>query len=217
MKKEVAEYLKKCLECQQVKVEHQHSVGLMSPLHIRKWKLEIVSLHFIIELPGKKIQHNSIMVVVDTLSKETHFPPMQYTFGTTQIAQIFMNEFFWLHGIPKMRVLDKDAKFTLKFWKLLFGGVGTKLNFSTSYHPQTDGHTERTNQILEYMLRMYLRDKRIKWENFLHLAEFTYNNIYQESIKMSYFEPFYGRKCHTPLSWSQLEKRLILGPNALQE
>ena len=78
--------------------------------------------------------------------------------------------------------------------------MGTKLNFSTAYHPQTDGQTERTNKILEDMLRMYVMDRPSKWEDCLHLAEFAYNNSHQSSIKMSPFEALYGRKCHTPLS-----------------
>ena len=78
--------------------------------------------------------------------------------------------------------------------------MGTKLNFSTAYHPQTDGQTERTNQILEDMLRMYVMDRPSKWEDYLHLVEFSYNNNYQSSIKMSLFEALYGRECCTPLS-----------------
>lgn len=93
----------------------------------------------------------------------------------------------------------------------------TQLNFSIAYHPQTNGQIERTNNILEDMLQMYFMDQHTKWEDFLHLIEFSYNNNYQDSIKMSPFEALYGGKCHTPLSWSQLEERLILGLDALQE
>ena len=95
--------------------------------------------------------------------------------------------------------------------------MGTKLNFSTSYHLQNDGQTERTNQILEDMLIMYVMDRPTKWEDYLHLAEFAYNNSYQASIRMSPFEALYGRNFHTPLSWSQPEDKIILGPKALQE
>ena len=95
--------------------------------------------------------------------------------------------------------------------------MGTKLNFSTAYHPQTDGQTERTNQILEDMLRMYVMDRPSKWKDYLHLVEFSYNNSYQSSIKMSPFEALYGRKCRTPLSWSQPEDKLVSGLDTLQE
>ena len=103
-----------------------------------------------------------------------------------------------------MIVSDRDAKFRTAFWKGLFGCMGTKLNFSTAYHPQTDGQTERTNQILEDMLRMYVMDRPSKLEDYLRLSEFAYNNSYKSSIKHA-------------LSWSQLEDKIMLGPDALQE
>ena len=98
---------------------------------------------------------------------------------------------------------------------MIVWGMGTKLNFSTPYHPQTDGQTQRTNQILEDMLRMYVMDRPSKREDYLHLAEFSYNNSYQSSIKMSPFEALYGRKCRTPLSWRQPQDKLMLGPYIL--
>jgi hypothetical protein len=90
-----------------------------------------------------------------------------------------MKEIFRLHGIPKMVISDRDVKFTSNFWKELFVGLDSNLNFSTSYHPQTDGKTEQTIQILEEMLRMYVRTKPTKWEEYLNLVEFAYNNGYQ--------------------------------------
>jgi hypothetical protein len=91
-------------------------------------------------------------------------------------------------------VSDKDSKFTSKFWKGLFKGFITNLNFGTSYHPKSNGQTERVKQAIEDMLRMYLMDKPYKWEDYLHLVEFTYNNGYQASLKMILFEALYGRK-----------------------
>lgn len=93
-----------------------------------------------------------------------------------------------------MIVSHRDIKFTSNFWKALFGGLGTKLNFSSTYHPQTDGQTERTNQILEDMVRLYVMDQPPRWEDFLHLGEFSYNKMYQEKIKMSSFEALYEQK-----------------------
>ena len=94
------------------------------------------------------------MVVVDTLSKAAHFIPVQSTFGIAQVENVFMKEIVRLHGVPKMIIFDRDEKFNAVFWRSLFGGMETKLNFSTSHHPQTDGKTERTNQIMEDMLRI---------------------------------------------------------------
>ena len=99
-----------------------------------------------------------------------------------------------------MIVSDRDAKFTTNFWKSLFKCLGTQLNFSTAYHPQTDGHTERVNQVLEEMLRMYVMDKPGKWEDYLQLVEFAYNNNFQVSLGLSPFEILYGHKCNTPIS-----------------
>jgi hypothetical protein len=91
-------------------------------------------------------------------------------------------------------VSDRDPKFTSKFWKGLFKGFITNMNFSKTYHQETDGKTERVNQVIEDMLRLYVMDKPSKWEDYLHLVEFYYNNGYQASLKMSPFEALYGRK-----------------------
>ena len=128
-----------------------------------------------------------------------------------------MKEIFRLHRISKVIISNRDPKFTGNFWKSLFKGLDAKLNFSTAYHLQTDGQIERVNQVLEDMLWMYVRDYPKKWEYYLHLVEFAYNNHYQDSAKLSYFEILYGRKCKTPISWSNLVDRLMLGPNLLKE
>ena len=128
-----------------------------------------------------------------------------------------MKEIFRLHGIPKMVISDRDAKFTGTFWKALFKGLDTQLNFSTAFHPQTDGQTERVNQILEDMLRMYVMNQPKKWEEYLHLVEFAYNNHFQASAKLSPFEILYGRKCNTPISWSSPVDRIMLGPEMLKD
>ena len=141
------------------------------------------------------------MVVVDKLSTEDHFIHVKTTYKATNIATIFMKEVFCLHGIPKMIIYDKDSKFTSNFQKSLFKGLDTVLNFSTTYHPQTDGKTERVYQVLEDMLRMYVRDHPKKWEEYLHLVDFSYNNHYQASAKLSPFEILYGQKCNTPISY----------------
>ena len=99
----------------------------------------------------------------------------------------------------------------------MFKGLNTTLNFSTSFHPQIDGQNERLNQVLEYLLRMYVKDQPGKWEDYLHLVEFAYNNNYQASARFSPFKILYGRKCNTPISWSNPVDRLVLGPELLKE
>ena len=152
------------------------------------------------------------MVGVDKLSKASHFIPMKTTYKVANIADIFLKKIFRLHGIPKVIISDRDPKFTGNFWKYLFKGLNTTLNFNTSFHPQTDGHTERVNQELENLLRMYVKEKLGKWEDYLHWIEFAYNNHYQALARYSPFEILYGRKCNTPISWSNPVDRLVLGP-----
>ena len=118
-------------------------------------------MDFITGLPVTWRQHDSIMVVVAKLKKESHFILVKSTHKTDDIANIFMKEIFKLHGLPKAIISDRDVKFTSKFWKGLFADLGTKLSFSTAYHPQTDGQTKRVNQVLEDMLRMYVMENQL--------------------------------------------------------
>ena len=136
-------------------------------------------MDFITCLPKNFLHHDSIMVGVDKLSKVSHFIPVECTYKDVNIVDIFMKQIFRLHGVPKVIVSDRDTKFTGNFWKDLFKGLGTQLNFSIAYHLQTDGQTERVNQVLEDMLRMYVMDKLGKWEDYLHLVDFAYNNNFQ--------------------------------------
>ena len=99
-------------------------------------------MDFIIGLPMTWRQHDSIMVVVDKLTKASHFIPIKSTYKVDSITKLFMKDIFILHGFPKAIISDRDTKFTSNFWKGLFAGLGTKSNFSTAYHPQTDGQTE---------------------------------------------------------------------------
>lgn len=117
------------------KVEHQDPSRLLQPLPISEWKWEVIYMDFIIGLPMTVRQHDSIMVVVDNLSKVAHFIPVKSTYKTSDIENIFMKEIFMLHGLPRAIVSDQDAKFTSNFWKGLFQDLGTQLNFSTTYHP----------------------------------------------------------------------------------
>jgi hypothetical protein len=128
-----------------------------------------------------------------------------------------MKDIFRLHGMPKEIVSDRDTKFTSRFWKSLMAGFETKLLFSTTYHLQNNAQIERVNQILEDMLRMHVMHQPKKWEDYLPLVEFSYNNYYQESIKMSPFESLYGRKCKIPISRSNPVDRITIGLDMLKE
>ena len=153
-----------------MKTEHQHPTGLLQPLPIPSWKWEIISLDFVTRLPKNQNLNDSIMVVVDKLSKATHFKPVKTMYKAANITDIFLKQIFRLHGIPKVIILDRNPKFTGNFWKSLFKGLNTTLIFSTYFHPQTDGQTKRVNQVLEDLLRMYVKDQPGKWEDYLHLV-----------------------------------------------
>jgi len=106
--------------------------------------------------------------MVDKLTKTAHFIPMKLTQKTTNIVEIYMRELARLHGVPKEIVSDRYPKFTSNFWKELFKGFGTNLNFSTTYHLEIDGKTKRINQVIEDMLRMCVMNKPSKQEDYLH-------------------------------------------------
>jgi hypothetical protein len=148
MNKYVVYYISRCMECQRVKVEHSHPVGLLEPLPILEKKWEVVTIDFLTKFPRIERQHDSIMVVVDKLTKASHFVPVKITHTTTNIAEIYMREMARLHGIPKAIVSDRDTKFTSNLWRGLFKIFGTNMKFRTTYHAQSDGKTERVNQVI---------------------------------------------------------------------
>jgi hypothetical protein len=156
LKNDITDYLAKCLECHQFQAENRHPVGLFHPLPIPGWKWETISMDFIIGLPRSTKQNDAIMVVVDKLSKVSHFIPIKSNCKEIYIANIFMKYTFIMHGMPKEIISDRDKKFISNFWKSLFVGFETKIFFSTSYHPQTDGKIDRVDQVLEDMLRMHV-------------------------------------------------------------
>jgi transposase InsO family protein len=137
--------------------------------------------------------YDSIWVIIDRLAKIAHFLPVKTDHPVTVYAQLYIARILSLHGIPKTIVSDRGSQFVSKFWEELHKSLGTKLLHSSAYHPQTSGQTERVNQILEDMLRACVLEFPQKWEECLSLAEFSYNNSYQESIKMAPFEALYGR------------------------
>jgi hypothetical protein len=160
MKRDVAEYIALCDICNRVKAEHQKPAGLLQPLPIPEWKWDNVGMDFITGLPRTKSGYDSIWVVVDRLTKVAHFIPVKTTYTSARLAKIYMNRIVCLHGVPKSIVSDRGTQFTSHFWRQLHESLGTRLEFSTAFHPQTDGQTERVNQILEDMLRACALDYR---------------------------------------------------------
>ena len=153
LKRDVAEHVAICDTCQRVKAEHQRPAGLLQPMKIPEWKWKEVGMDFIVGLPRTQRGFDSIWVIVDRLTKVAHFIPVKITYSGAKLAELYMERIVCLHGVPKKIVSDRGTQFTSHFWQKLHESMDTKLNFSSTYHPQIDGQTERTNQILEDMLR----------------------------------------------------------------
>ncbi|KAA3464322.1 reverse transcriptase [Gossypium australe] len=217
LKSEVTELVGKCLTCQQVKAEHQLPSGLLQPAKIPQWKWEGIMMDFVSGLPLTPSKKDSIWVIVDRVTKSAHFIPVRFDYSLQRSAKLYIAEIVRLHGVPVSIILDRDPQFTSRFWKALHQALGTKLNFSTAFHPQSDGQSERVIQVLEDMLRGCILDFCGSWEEYLPLAEFAYNNSYQVSIQMAPYEALYGRKCRTLTCWTELGEHQMLGPELVAE
>ena len=217
MKRDVTEFVTKCMTCQQVKAEHQKPAGLLQPIEIPQWKWEEITMDFMIGLPKTPKGHDSIWVIVDRLTKSAHFLPVKTTYTAAQYAKLFLDEIVSLHGVPISIISDRGTQFTSRFWQSFQEALGTQLKFSTAFHPQTDGQSERTIQILEDMLRCCIMEFPGSWEQQLPLIEFSYNNSYHSGIQMAPFEALYGRKCRTPIGWFELGETKLLGPDLVQD
>jgi hypothetical protein len=191
--------------------------GLLQPLSISEWKWDDISMDFIVGLPLMARKFDSIWGVVDRLSKSAHFIPVPTHFDARKYAEVYIARVLCLHGVPQMIISDRDLQFVARFWEHLHASLRTHLIHSSAYHPQTDGQTERVNQILKDMLRACVLEHQGSWDKNLPWAEFSYNNSYQESVKMTPFEVLYGRRCHTPLNWIEPGEKVIFGPDIVEE
>ncbi|KAG4202209.1 hypothetical protein ERO13_A05G321508v2 [Gossypium hirsutum] len=172
---------------------------------------------FVSGLPLSPRKKDAIWVIVDRLTKLAHFIPIRIDYSLDKLAELYISEIVKLHGVPVSIISDRDPRFTSRFWDKLQEALGTQLYFSTAFHPQTDGQSKRVIQVWEDMLRCYILEFEGNWERYLPLIEFAYNNSYQSSIKMTPYEALYGRKCRTPLYWTELSERKIHGVDLIRE
>ena len=135
MKKEIASFVSRCLTCQQVKAKHQRLVGKIQLLLILVWKWEKITMDFVTSLPQTQRQHDAIWVIVDRLTKSTHFLPVIVEDSMEKLAQLYVDEIVRLHGVPISIVSDRDPRFTSRFWPSLQAALGTRLHFSITFHP----------------------------------------------------------------------------------
>ena len=139
------------------------------------------------------------------------------TFTLERFCRLYIREIVRLHGVPISIVLDRDPRFIAHFWKSFQKAMGTRLTTSTAFHPQTDGQSKRTIQVLENMLRACVLDHKGNWEKHFSLVEFAYNNSYQVSIQMAPYEALYGRPCRSPLSWTEVGESSITSPDLIRD
>ncbi|GKE85065.1 putative reverse transcriptase domain-containing protein [Tanacetum coccineum] len=217
MKRDIAIYVSKCLTCSKVKAEHQRPSGLLQQPEIPEWKWDKITMYFITKLPKMKSGHDTIWVIGDRLTKPANFLAIQEDYTTERLARLYINKIVTRHGVPVSIISDRDGRFTSRFWQTLQKDLGTRLDMSIAYHPQTDGQSERTIQNLEDMLRACVIDFGGNWDVHLSLAEFSYNNSYRLSIRCAPFEALYGRKCRSPVLWAKTGESSLIGPELVQE
>ncbi|GKE48265.1 putative reverse transcriptase domain-containing protein [Tanacetum coccineum] len=174
-------------------------------------------MDLVTKLPRSSGGYDAIWVIVDRLTKSTHFLPIRKDYKTEKLARVYINEIVARHGVPVSIILDHDGRFASYLWQALQEVLGTKLYMSTTYHPETDGQSERTIQTLEDMLRAYVMDFGGCWDAHLPLVEFSYNNSYHASIKCAPFEALYGQKCRSPMIWTEVGESQLIGPELVQE
>jgi hypothetical protein len=193
MKQDIQEYVAACQTCAQAKVEHGKLPGLLQPLPIPQFAWHTISMDFIEGLPKSKT-YDTILVVIDKLTKYAHFICLSHPYTAITVAQAFLNNIYKLHGMPTVIISDRDKIFTTSFWQELFKLTDTTLNMSSAYHPQTEGQTERLNQCLETYLRCMIQANPSKWAQWIPLAEFWYNTTYHSAHGITPFQALYGHK-----------------------
>nr|ABA97403.1 retrotransposon protein, putative, unclassified [Oryza sativa Japonica Group] len=191
MKKDIASYVKLCPVCQKNKSEHNLQPGLLHPLPVPEMAWTHISMDFIEGLP-KSDNKDVIWVIVDRFTKYAHFVALSHPFTADQIVTQFVENYYKHHGLPAVIVSDRDIIFTSQTWKDVFEKAGVKLHFSSGYHLQTDGQTERVNQCLENYLCCMTFTKPKKWKSLLAYAEWWYNTSFHTALGMTPYQAIHG-------------------------
>ncbi|XP_012472427.1 uncharacterized protein LOC105789600 [Gossypium raimondii] len=198
MKRDVAKVCNRCIACKKAKLRIQPH-GLYTPLSIPEMPWMDISMDFVLGLSRAKNGNDSVFVVVDQFSKMAYFIACNKTDDALNIANLFFREIVRLHGILRTIISDRDTNFLSHFWRSLWGNLGTKLLFSTTSHPKTDGQTEVVNRVLSTLLLAIIRKNLKTWEDCLPHIEFSYNQTIHSATKYSPFEVVYGFNPLTPL------------------
>lgn len=192
MTREIQAYVRDCSVCQRQKNDQAATPGLLQPLPIPGRIWQDISMDFVEGLPksnGKRV----ILVIVDRLSKCAHFLALAHPYTALDVAQLFLDSVFKLHGLPSSITSDRDPIFISEVWSEFFTLQGVALNKSSAYHPQSDGQTEIVNKSLETYLRCTCSEQPEKWLHFLALAKWWYNTSMHTAIQCSPYEVVYGQ------------------------
>ncbi|GJY17568.1 putative reverse transcriptase domain-containing protein [Tanacetum coccineum] len=181
------------------------------------WKWERITMDFVSGLPRTQSGYDTIWVIVERLTKSAHFLPTKKKDSMEKLTRLYLKEIVCRHGVPVLINSDRDSYFTSRFWRSLQEALGTNLDMSTAYHPQTDGESERIIQTLKDMLRACVIDFGSSWDRHLPLVEFSYNNSYHASIKAAPYETLYGRKCRSHVCWSEVGDSQLTSPELIRE
>ena len=205
---DVTSYIQTCEECQRNKASNLRSVGLLQPLEVPSQRWERISMDFITHLPRTRSGFDSLLVMVDYLTKMMVLRPTHSTATAVDTARIVMDAVVRVHGVPRVIVSDRDTRFTSSFWREVCKSMGTSLAMSSGYHPQTDGQTERANRSIEEMLRAYVGRRQDDWDQRLGMVEYAYNNSVHSSSGYTPFYLCYGRHPLSPVQLlSQVESK----------
>ena len=176
MREDVQSFVAQCASCQQNKPVQQAPLGLLTPLQIPDTRWHTVTMDFIMDLPKTTQGSTAILVVVDKLTKFVHLIPTVTTVTAEETARLFISHVFQYHGMPKVLITDRDTRFTSAFWRAFTKRLGLNSRYSTAFHPQTDGQTEKANRVIEEVLRHFIDDSHKNWEDLLPLVAFAMNN-----------------------------------------
>lgn len=199
MTRAVRHYVTSCPSCQCNKPRNDLPAGLLRPLPVPEKKFEQITMDLVTDLPPTARGHDTVVTFVDRLSKLVHFAPTTKTVDATELARIFTETWHKHHGTPKVIISDRDPRFQGHFWKAYFDKLGTQLRFSTAFHPQTDGQSERANRTLEEVLRHFVSPRQDNWDEHLALAEFAINDSVNPSTGYTPFYLAYGQEVQHPI------------------
>ena len=209
LRKDTLKYVQSCDVCQRTKTPRHLPYGLLQPLEIADTPWASISMDFIVKLPLSQ-NFDSILVVVDRLTKMSHFIPCREAMAARELAELVFANVFKLHGLPRDIVTDRGPTFRAQFTQQVLKLLQTKSKMSTSFHPQTDGQTERVNQTLEQYLRCYVSSQQDDWSQWLPMAEFQYNNTQSSTTSMSPFYANYG--FHPRMSFDEIPASAVHNP-----